>query len=539
MYSKNRISSRRPGDDASDRPFKKSAASPRSREIFSRTTTKSPLRANSESRASYAPSAPRATSSVTRVVRTVRPYQSKSDRPFNDRPTYQSASRPAPAGRGNFSSSRPQSEGFRGGADFGGRPPMRGGFGGGFGGGRPSFGGRQSFGGSSSRFGGGFGGGRGRGPQRGERIDVSKFIYKPDAATLEKEAKAKAKTIAVQHTFADFKFNDVMQKNLSDRGYENPTPIQDQTIMYALKGQDVLGLANTGSGKTAAFLLPLIDKIVKDPKQKVIILAPTRELAMQINKEFEEFSKGLKIFSTVCVGGMPIFRQIQNLRMVNHFIIGTPGRIKDLAHRRCINYAEFANVVLDEVDHMLDMGFVDDITEILKGLNPERQSLFFSATMPPRIRTLVQKFQKDPHVVDIAVPGSTKTVEQDVIRAKREDKFQTLCDLIKSEGATRTIIFVETKREVEEVANGLTRAGFKTGYLHGDKRQRERARTLDQFKTGLTDILVATDVAARGIDVKDVSHVINYTVPQTHDDYVHRIGRAGRAGRTGKAFTFV
>ena len=330
-----------------------------------------------------------------------------------------------------------------------------------------------------------------------------------------------------------------MQKNLVDRGYETPTPIQDQTIMHAIKGEDVLGLANTGSGKTAAFLLPLIDKVIKDPSQKVIILAPTRELAMQINKEFQEFAKGLKVFSTVCVGGMPIFRQIQNLRMVNHFVIGTPGRIKDLSHRRCINYAEFANVVLDEVDHMLDMGFVDDITEILKGLNPVRQSLFFSATMPPRIRTLVQKFQKEPVTVDIAVPGSTKTVEQDVIRAKREDKFQVLCDLIKSEGATRTIIFVETKRGVEEVSSGLTRAGFKTGYLHGDKRQRERQRTLDDFKTGHTDILVATDVAARGIDVKDVSHVINYTVPQTHDDYVHRIGRAGRAGRTGKAFTFV
>ena len=309
--------------------------------------------------------------------------------------------------------------------------------------------------------------------------------------------------------------------------------------MYALKGQDVLGLANTGSGKTAAFLLPLIDKVVKDPTQKVIILAPTRELAMQINKEFEEFSRGMKIFSTVCVGGMPIFRQIQNLRLVNHFIIGTPGRIKDLAHRRCIVYSQFNNVVLDEVDHMLDMGFVDDITEILKGCNPVRQSLFFSATMPPKIRALVQTFQKNPHVVDIAVPGSTKTVEQDIIKAPRGEKFTVLCDLLRKEGATRTIIFVETKREVEEVAHGLIKAGFKTGYLHGDKRQRERARTLDQFKNGIIDVLIATDVAARGIDVKDVSHVINYTIPQTHDSYVHRIGRAGRAGRTGKAFTFV
>jgi ATP-dependent RNA helicase DeaD len=188
---------------------------------------------------------------------------------------------------------------------------------------------------------------------------------------------------------------------------------------------------------------------------------------------------------------------------------------------------------------MLDMGFVDDITEILKGINPERQSLFFSATMPVRIKTLVQKFQKDPFVIDITVPGSTKTVEQDIIKCDKREKFNTLVKLLASEKATRTIIFVETKREVEEVEQKLRAAGLSVGYLHGDKRQRERARTLDQFKTGILSILVATDVAARGIDVKDISHVINYTVPQTHDDYVHRVGRAGRAGKTGKAFTFV
>lgn len=507
MYSNNRISSR-PQGDASDRSFKTSAkrtTSPRTRGF---STDSTPARTSSTS------------SSHTRIVRQTRPYVSPTA------PIRGGFSRGPSASFGRPQFSRPAQGSFRPAPrqDFG----SRGGFGGrrsgGFGGGRGGFGGRS---------------GGGRGGSRGEHIDHSKFIYKPDIATLEKEAKAKAKKVSVNHTFADFKFADQVQANLKEKGYENPTPIQDQTIMHALKGQDVLGLANTGSGKTAAFLLPLIDKVVKDPTQKVIILAPTRELAMQINKEFEEFSKGMKIFSTVCVGGMPIFRQIQNLRLVNHFIIGTPGRIKDLAHRRCIVYSQFNNVVLDEVDHMLDMGFVDDITEILKGCNPVRQSLFFSATMPPKIRALVQTFQKNPHVVDIAVPGSTKTVEQDIIKAPRGQKFETLCELLKSEKATRTIIFVETKREVEEVANGLVKAGFRTGYLHGDKRQRERARTLDQFKTGLTDVLIATDVAARGIDVKDVSHVINYTVPQTHDSYVHRIGRAGRAGRTGKAFTFV
>jgi len=409
--------------------------------------------------------------------------------------------------------------------------PSRGGMGGGF---------RGGFGGGfrGGNRGGGFGsqnrGGSGRKPMRGERIDFAKFIHKPTATDA-----VKPKTIEVKHTFADFDLNPILQNNLKNKGYTSPTPIQDQTIAHAMLGQDVLGLANTGSGKTAAFLLPLIDKVSKDPKQKVMILAPTRELAMQIEAEFREFAQGMKLFSTLCVGGMPIFRQIQNLKMINHFIIGTPGRIKDLSDRRCINYAEFNNVVLDEVDHMLDMGFVDEITDILKGLSPDKQSLFFSATMPIRIKNLVQKFQNNPFTVDIVVPGSTKSVEQDIIRTTRENKFQTLCDLLKGTDVTRTIIFVETKREVDDVTDSLREAGFRSGSLHGDKRQRERARTLDNFKKNNIDILVATDVAARGIDVKDVSHVINYTIPQTHDSYVHRIGRAGRAGKTGKAFTFV
>ncbi len=471
-------------------------------------------------------------------------YTKKFDRigsaKFNNTNTYSNPAssegrRPASAGFANKPSFSRGGFGGRSAGGFGSRPS----FGGGFGGGRG-----RGFGGDRGGFSGGRGGGRGGfgGNRRGrpsEHIDHSKFIYKPDKKSLENEAKAKTAKVKVEHTFADFNFNSVVAENLKEKGYKDPTPIQDQTIMHALAGKDVLGMANTGSGKTAAFLLPLIDKVIKDPTQKVIILAPTRELAMQINKEFQEFARGLKIFSTVCVGGMPIFRQIQNLRMVNHFVIGTPGRIKDLAHRKCIVFNQFTNVVLDEVDHMLDMGFVDDITEILEGLAKPRQSLFFSATMPPRIRTLVSKFLTEPTTIDIAVPGSTKTVEQDIIRAGRHEKFDVLCNLLKKEGATRSIIFVETKREVEEVANGLVKAGFKTGYLHGDKRQRERARTLDQFKNSTIDVLVATDVAARGIDVKDVSHVINYTVPQTHEDYVHRIGRAGRAGKTGKAFTFV
>ena len=451
---------------------------------------------------------------ITRSARFDRPMNRQEF--SNTNSTAHRFSKPRSAGRDNASFSNGGGYGARRSAfrpTFGSRPPMRGG----------------------SRFGGGNGGNRRSGGRATERIDYSKFINKPEPGDKE----VKIKKIEVKHKFIDFKFDDAITENLKKKGYEIPTPIQDQTIMHALKGQDVLGLANTGSGKTAAFLLPLIQKVVKDKNQKVMIIAPTRELAMQINKEFQDFAAGLKIFSTVCVGGMPIFRQIQNLRMVNHFIIGTPGRIKDLSTRRCIDYSQFSSIVLDEVDHMLDMGFIDDITEILKGLNPERQSLFFSATMPVRIKHLVQKFQKDPFTIDITVPGSTKSVEQDIIKVDKREKFDTLVKLLEKEKATKTLIFVETKREVEEVAEKLRQAGLLVGYLHGDKRQRERARTLDHFKTSILNVLVATDVAARGIDIKDISHVINYTVPQTHDDYVHRVGRAGRAGRTGKAFTFV
>lgn len=424
---------------------------------------------------------------------------------------------------GGFESKRPSfsSRPSRGGSSFGGaRPAFRGGSTGG------SRGGYSSGGGGGRRF---------SKPKRsfGESIDVSKFIYKPTGVHM-------APVYEVQHQFADFNFSEPIARNLAMRGFTAPTPIQDQTIKYALEGRDVIGLASTGSGKTGAFLLPLIEKLAQDRHQKVLILAPTRELAMQINEELREFSHGMRLFSTVCVGGMSIYNQIQHLRRVNNFVIGTPGRLQDLADRKVIDFSEFNNIVIDEFDHMLDMGFIDAITTILKKLPAERQSLFFSATMPPRIKTVVHDFLRNPVSIDIGSGVSTKNVEQDVIRVlDRRHKIVELEKLLSSKDATRCLIFAETKKEVEALHDDLLAKGLKVGFLHGDKRQRERERTLRAFKDGLFSILIATDVAARGIDVKDISHVINYTVPQTHDDYVHRIGRTGRGGKVGKAFTFV
>ncbi len=400
----------------------------------------------------------------------------------------------------------------------------------------------SSFGGPRRSFGGGggsnfrrpvrsSGGGKKRG--RGENIDINKFISSPTKIHEEKK-------YTPTNTFAELGLCKEVLHNLKARGFTHPTEIQDKIIQHGIAGHDVIGLSETGSGKTAAFLLPLIEKIHKDKKQKVLIIAPTRELAQQINKELRECSHGMYLFSTVCVGGMPIYRQVEDLRRTQHFVIGTPGRLKDLVERGSIRFEEFGSIVLDEVDRMLDMGFVDDITLILKKLPKDHQTFFFSATMAPKIKALAESFITNPKIVNLSTGIATKNVKQDIVRStSKEDKFDKLMDLLNDTSIEKSIIFVETKREVDRITKELNSYKYKVGLIHGDRRQRERERTLKDFKDGVTNVLVATDVAARGIDVKDVSQVINFTVPQTHDDYVHRIGRTGRAGKLGKAFTFV
>jgi superfamily II DNA/RNA helicase len=306
-----------------------------------------------------------------------------------------------------------------------------------------------------------------------------------------------------------------------------------------MKGKDLIGLANTGTGKTAAFLLPLIHKCQKDDRQNVLIIAPTRELAQQINQEFKKFAKNIRLYSAVCVGGIPISKQIIELRRCPHFVIGTPGRLRDLRDRNKMNFTVFQNIVLDEIDRMLDMGFIDEIKRILAELPQKRQSLFFSATMPVKIESLAKQFLDNPVTVRSITGQTAANVDQDIIRTSAENKFDKLKDILTQDELKKVLIFSETKRGVEKLAKNLSVSGFKTDSIHGDKRQNQRQKALTRFKQDEIQILVATDVAARGLDINNISHVINYTIPQTYTDYIHRIGRTGRGTKSGQALTFV
>lgn len=392
----------------------------------------------------------------------------------------------------------------------------------------------KTFGSKPGGFGGrSFGGGRGRrGGGNPERIDTSKFIRKAEHVEV--------KPYVAKHTFADFPFDEKLKKSIEKKGFEHPMPIQDQTIPAALAGRDVLGLANTGTGKTAAFLLPLIQKVIENKKEQVLVLAPTRELALQIEKELHDFVRILGIYSVSCVGGMPISRQIRELKRGVSFVIGTPGRVRDLIDQKVLKLETFKSIVLDEADRMLDMGFRDDMEFVMKLMAPERQTLFYSATLSPEIKKLTEKYLTNPVSVSVVVRDTSKNVDQDVVRVTdRAKKIEQLHDILIAEGSGKVLIFRETKRDVDELEKELRARGFKVGAIHGDKRNRERIRTLESFKRNDISILIATDVAARGLDIPNVTHVINYDIPQTYDTYVHRIGRTGRANQKGKALTFV
>lgn len=387
---------------------------------------------------------------------------------------------------------------------------------------------------SRPRFGGRKSSGNKRG--RGERIDFSRFIKKAEHV---EEKKYEAK-----HNFIDFPFNPQLQKNIARVGYVSPRPIQDQAIPVVLKGGDVFGMANTGTGKTAAFLLPLIQKISKtkgmNKRETVLIMAPTRELALQIDADFRNLAFGFGMFSAACVGGLPIMKQIREIERGVSFVIGTPGRLRDLIEKKVLDLSTCHSVVLDEADRMLDMGFRDDMVYIIGKTAKERQTLFFSATLSPEIKKLTEQYLKDPVFVSVISGETAKSIEQDVVRYRgKDEQFTKLHEILKEDGSDKVLIFREMKHSVDALTKELSQHGFKVGCIHGDKRSRERIRTLDLFKQDKINILIATDVAARGLDIPDVTHVINYDVPQTYDTYVHRIGRTGRAGKKGNALTFV
>ena len=343
-----------------------------------------------------------------------------------------------------------------------------------------------------------------------------------------------------EHTFSDFDINSHLKKNVLTRNYESPTPIQDKAIPHALLGQDVVGLAETGTGKTAAFLIPLIDKVMKQKGERVLIMAPTRELAVQIEKELAGFAKGLGFRGMVAVGGASIGPQITQLRHNPSFVIGTPGRLKDLMERKALDLSDFGTVVLDEADRMLDMGFIDDMRFILSKMRRERHTLFFSATMGKEIQRLIGDFLTSPVVISVKRHDAPLSIHQDVIRIPYgKDKFEVLAELLQDREFSRVLVFGRTKFGVEKLAKALSRRHIHTESIHGNKTHGARIRALEAFKKGRVSVLVATDVAARGLDIPAVSHVINYDLPSTYEDYIHRIGRTGRADMKGKALTFV
>jgi ATP-dependent RNA helicase RhlE len=419
---------------------------------------------------------------------------------------------------------------FRGGRSFGGNSSSRGG--------NDFRGGRSGFGGN--RGGGGFRGGRGGGRKRfqSEEINQSKYIYTPEPII---EAEVEEKQL-----FSTLNLEKHLQDNLDHMKYEFCTKIQAQSIPLILQGRDVIGISSTGSGKTAAFLLPMIHKYLTGDlsmNSQILILTPTRELAAQIREVAFKFTAGLpkKIFSTVLIGGANIYQQIEKLNRKPQIIIATPGRLKDLIDRRAVSLNNMNTLILDEMDKMLDMGFVDDIREIVNLMPSERQSLFFSATIVPKIRSLIDSYATNPATVEIGSISAAKTVHQDIVKvAPGESKTDKLIDLINGFESKKIIIFTETKRDADNLFNIFRDLRMRyVDVIHGDKTQFMRSKALQTFKSKDDGILIATDVMARGIDVQDVGYVVNFDEPHTLDDYMHRIGRTGRAGKSGHAYTFV
>ena len=343
------------------------------------------------------------------------------------------------------------------------------------------------------------------------------------------------------HSFNDFALNAKTKSTLAYLGFETPSAIQDQAIIPALDGRDVIGLANTGTGKTAAFLLPIIEKLSKEPiRNSVLILSPTRELSQQIDEEFRRFAAGQKLFSAICVGGANIGRQIRDLQRNPHVIIATPGRLKDLIERRVLVLGEINTFVLDEADRMLDMGFVHDIRRVAEMLPKSRQTLCFSATMTPEVKTIMDEFMIDPEIVSVRRGETSDHIDQDIIEVTdKNDKVEKLIELLHKDELEKTIVFCQTKFGAQRLADNLSKSDLPAVAIHGNKSQSQRERALKAFKTNAVNIMVATDVAARGLDISNISHVINFDAPESYDDYVHRIGRTGRGGKTGSALTFV
>jgi len=342
-------------------------------------------------------------------------------------------------------------------------------------------------------------------------------------------------------TFNQLGLSQEILNSISNMGFEETTPIQAQTIPLAMEGRDLIGQAQTGTGKTAAFGVPMVEKITANSRDiEGIVITPTRELAVQVAEELNKIGQFKGIRTLPIYGGQDIERQIKALKKRPQIIVGTPGRLMDHMRRKTIRLDTIKTVILDEADEMLNMGFIEDIETILAQVPEERQTLLFSATMPRQIQALAQKFMKNPEIITVKAKEMTvPNIEQNYIEIHEKQKFDVLCRLLDMHSPELAIVFGRTKKRVDELAEALSKRGYSADGIHGDLTQYKRDSVLRQFKEGTVDILVATDVAARGLDISGVTHVYNFDIPQDPESYVHRIGRTGRAGKTGLAVTFV
>ena len=377
------------------------------------------------------------------------------------------------------------------------------------------------------------GNGKPKGQHKKEAIDLSQFVS--EGRVVEK------KQYEPQHSFEDFMLDDELMRRIQKKGYQAPSEIQDKVINPILDGKNIVGVAGTGTGKTAAFLIPILQILLEEPVDRyALIIAPTRELANQINDEFRSMTKGLGLFSTCLIGGSSVSESIKSLKRKNHLVLGTPGRLMDMHRQGHLPFDLFRVFVLDEFDRMLDMGFKEEMRAINEKMTDKNQTLLFSATIEKNQKEIVEEIAgRATQIKAQSNTQDTSAIKQDIIQVNGGDKFQLMRELLTDKNEDRTILFCETKRKAEKMMDKLKKDGIRADAIHGDKSQRAREIALRKFKRGQVNVLVATDVVARGIDVNDVSLVINYEQPRTYTDYIHRIGRTGRAGKTGRAITMI
>ncbi|MEN8155562.1 MAG: DEAD/DEAH box helicase [Bacteroidota bacterium] len=374
-----------------------------------------------------------------------------------------------------------------------------------------------------------------RGGQKVSKLDPNLLVKEAASQTEQKDFRS-------DRLISELPISTKLKQALQKKGFERPTEIQERTLDALMQGKDLLGIAQTGTGKTGAFLVPIIEKLLhKRVNPYALIVVPTRELALQVEEEFKSMTMGLGLYSACFIGGTNINRDLQTLRRNSHVVIATPGRLLDLTDRRAIDLGKFKTLVLDEFDRMLDMGFIRDVNRILEGMKQRNHTMLFSATLDRSQQSMINRILRDPVTVKVSSGDHTgDTIDQDVIRLKPgEDKFAILKGMLGRHDFEKVLLFEETKHKVSRLCLKLNKAGIPAEQIHGNKSQNARQNALKAFKQGRVKVLVATDVASRGLDISDVSHVINYQVPQTHDSYIHRIGRTGRAGKAGKAYTFV